>query len=205
MTNKEFLKELCDKCDENSRLTDKANVGCPFRHISNDYCDEYNAIKKLIEKAEPKELTLKEAIKELKEGISMGYYDGKKLGYYRKHFEVIEKHLEMKELFKKVFADRVKSEVGKFVKGDTEITTEDILIIVDDKVHSIHRCFDQYIPYTKITLDDCMKIAKEKLEYTGYGILLVITESFLNGKIYRYGNYTDTEEWEVAGEMHGFA
>lgn len=154
--------------------------------------------------SDEKELTLKEAIEELKKGIAYCCYDGKNLGYYRKHFEVIEKAISYKKFYAKFLADMPKSEVGKYVKGDTEITQEDILIIVDDKVHSIHRCFDQYTPYNKITLNDCMKIAKEKLEYTGYGILLVITESFLNGKIYRYGNSKEPE-WEVAGKMHGFA
>ena len=36
------------------------------------------------------------------------------------------------------------------------------------------------------------------------GTILLILESFLNGEIYRYGNYRQ-DEWALVGNMYGFA
>lgn len=49
------------------------------------------------------------------------------------------------------------------------------------------------------------EILKEsrKRGYQG-GTILLILESFLNGKIYRYGNYRD-DMWYEVGKMEGFA
>lgn len=43
MTGKEALKQMCENCE--SGFTAKGQR-CPFRSISNDYCDEYEAVKK---------------------------------------------------------------------------------------------------------------------------------------------------------------
>lgn len=53
-----------------------------------------------------------------------------------------------------------------------------------------------------ITLNDCIEIAKKK----GYinGTILVISESWLGGTIYRYNNY-GKNEWYKVGSMVGFA
>ena len=43
MTSKEALKSICLKCEIEKG---KNKVACPFRSISNDYCEEYETIKK---------------------------------------------------------------------------------------------------------------------------------------------------------------
>lgn len=55
------------------------------------------------------------------------------------------------------------------------------------------------------SLNDIVDIAIKKGIYEkGYGTILVIAESYLGGKIYRYNNYSK-EEWYEVGEMGGFA
>lgn len=83
------------------------------------------------------------------------------------------------------------------------IYEEFITIVIDrKKTVEIIQLEDTYENNAMITLDKCLEIAKEN----GYkiGTILVIAESYLNGKIYRYGNYSDNEWWEV-GTMAGFA
>ena len=46
MTSKETLKELCKGCEYALSLSKQR---CPFRSISNDYCDEYNDLLKDLE------------------------------------------------------------------------------------------------------------------------------------------------------------
>jgi hypothetical protein len=43
MNSKECLKHICDECQINAG---KIQVACPFRSISNEYCDKYETIKK---------------------------------------------------------------------------------------------------------------------------------------------------------------
>ena len=43
MTSKQALKKICSKCEE---ALAKQKVRCPFRSISNDYCEEYETIEK---------------------------------------------------------------------------------------------------------------------------------------------------------------
>lgn len=43
---KEALKEICKGCEYSLSL---AKMRCPFRSISNDYCNEYNLLKEWIE------------------------------------------------------------------------------------------------------------------------------------------------------------
>ena len=47
MTNKEALKSLCNHCEKLS-IRD-GFIGCPFRNISNDYCEEFETIEKDLE------------------------------------------------------------------------------------------------------------------------------------------------------------
>lgn len=49
MTSKEALNTICLECQ---RSKGKIQVACPFRSISNEYCDEYEQIKKDLEVAE---------------------------------------------------------------------------------------------------------------------------------------------------------
>ena len=46
MTSREALNTICLECQ---RDKGKIQVACPFRSISNDYCDEYEQIKKDLE------------------------------------------------------------------------------------------------------------------------------------------------------------
>lgn len=47
----EELRKLCSECERHLSLYKKR---CPFRSISNEYCDEYDNVKKELKK--PKEL-----------------------------------------------------------------------------------------------------------------------------------------------------
>ena len=44
MNSKEALKSMCNHCEKLS-IRD-GFIGCPFRNISNDYCEEFEIIKK---------------------------------------------------------------------------------------------------------------------------------------------------------------
>ena len=47
MESKEALKSLCEHCE---RLSIRDGfIGCPYRCISNDYCEDYEIIKKDLE------------------------------------------------------------------------------------------------------------------------------------------------------------
>jgi len=85
------------------------------------------------------------------------------------------------------------------------VLNEDIKIIFDDTLINL---FNDVEPDYEnncmkgITLNGCIQIAKEK----GYknGTILVISESWLGGEIYRYNNY-GKHEWYKVGTMVGFA
>lgn len=47
MNSKEALKSLCNHCEKLS-IRD-GFIGCPFRNISNDYCEEFETIEKALE------------------------------------------------------------------------------------------------------------------------------------------------------------
>ncbi|MDY2575736.1 MAG: hypothetical protein SOW55_07215 [Bacilli bacterium] len=47
MNSKDALKCLCNHCEKLS-IRD-GFIGCPFRNISNDYCEEFEIIKKELE------------------------------------------------------------------------------------------------------------------------------------------------------------
>lgn len=85
------------------------------------------------------------------------------------------------------------------------VLDEDIKIIFNDTLINI---FNSVEPDYEnncmkgITLNDCIKIAKKK-GYTN-GTILVISESWLGGTIYRYNNY-EKKEWYKVGSMVGFA
>ena len=60
MTSKEALKSMCNHCEKLS-IRD-GFIGCPYRCISNDYCEEFETIKKDLEVLEiiKKSITYKE-------------------------------------------------------------------------------------------------------------------------------------------------
>lgn len=84
-------------------------------------------------------------------------------------------------------------------KNDEQILTEDIKAIFDEKVIHIMQDFEYDEP---LTFGDIL----EKCRDIGYevGTILLITESYLDGAIYRYGNYGD-DLWYEVGNMVGFA
>lgn len=63
MTSKEALKSICLKCEIEKG---KNKVACPFRSISNDYCEEYETIKKGLDRLEKENKELKRLNKNLK-------------------------------------------------------------------------------------------------------------------------------------------
>lgn len=94
MTSKEALKEICINCRNNINQIpskgDRPYKECPYRGISNDYCEEYETIKK--------DLEILEIIKKwsfIQESYKEGY------GPYTK-FQCIIHTIGMEEDFKKV-------------------------------------------------------------------------------------------------------
>lgn len=47
MNSKEALESMCNHCEKLS-IRD-GFIGCPFRNISNDYCEEFETIEKELE------------------------------------------------------------------------------------------------------------------------------------------------------------
>lgn len=75
---------------------------------------------------------------------------------------------------------------------------ESVKIIFDDKYLDIYNDMER----NPLTLNDALKIAKEN----GYkeGTILVLSESYLCGAVYRYNNYNE-KEWIKVGSLIGFA
>lgn len=46
MTSREALREICNSCEHSASLSHQR---CPFRSISNDFCDEYEQLCKDLE------------------------------------------------------------------------------------------------------------------------------------------------------------
>ena len=50
MNAKEALEAMCERCHKNIQSQpskeDLPHKECPFRHISNDYCEEYETVRK---------------------------------------------------------------------------------------------------------------------------------------------------------------
>ena len=55
-------------------------------------------------------------------------------------------------------------------------------------------------PYYVLTLDEIA----EQLEWKTYSMITVIVEGPMSGAIYRYGNYSDKQWWQV-GDLDGYA
>lgn len=62
MTPKEALKSMCEECHRNIQAQPSKGYfphkECPFRHISNDYCEEYDIIKEALEELDSTKLAL---------------------------------------------------------------------------------------------------------------------------------------------------
>ena len=73
MTSKEALKSMCNHCEKLS-IRD-GFIGCPYRCISNDYCEEFETIKKNLEILEQLE-TLKKYYPPFKEFLDEMFEKG---------------------------------------------------------------------------------------------------------------------------------
>ena len=78
MTSKEVLKEMCDYCrkciNQIPSNGDRPYKECPYRGISNDYCENYEIIKKdldRLEKLEQENQELKEQVNHLNKVIEV--------------------------------------------------------------------------------------------------------------------------------------
>ena len=85
------------------------------------------------------------------------------------------------------------------------VLSENIKVIFDDVLIELFNNLESDYKNNcmkGLTLKDCVNEAKEK----GYknGTILVISESYLSGEIYRYNNYNQ-KEWYQVGSMVGFA
>ena len=65
MTSKEALKSMCNHCEKLS-IRD-GFIGCPYRCISNDYCEEFEVIKKELEVLDIIKESIKEKLNEILE------------------------------------------------------------------------------------------------------------------------------------------
>ena len=80
-------------------------------------------------------------------------------------------------------------------RADKDTTLwESIKIIFEDKCINLFNNIEPDYDNNRFkgyTLYDCLNIAREK----GYkeGTIIVISESYLDGEVYRYGNYLDNE------------
>ena len=73
MTSKEALKSMCNHCE---KLSIRGGfIGCPYRCISNDYCEEFETIKKDLEILEQLE-TLKKYYPSFKEFLDEMFEKG---------------------------------------------------------------------------------------------------------------------------------
>ena len=64
MKSKEALKSICLECE---REKGKNKIACPFRSISNEYCEEYDTIEKDLDRLEILEIENELFKKDIKE------------------------------------------------------------------------------------------------------------------------------------------
>ena len=121
MTSKEALKSICLECE---REKGKNKIACPFRSISNEYCEEYDTIEKDLERLESLEKQnelLKKDLKEyqayIKKGVEEHYKDF--MSDYdlllQENYE-LNKKLEILEILKKHYdKDSLVVSIGRFI------------------------------------------------------------------------------------------
>ena len=125
MTSKEALKSICLECE---REKGKNKIACPFRSISNEYCEEYDTIKKDLERLESLEKQnelLKKDLKEyqayIKKGVEEHYKDFmsdydlllqecQELNKRLEVLEIIKKSITHKENHKYVLNEKLKGQ-----------------------------------------------------------------------------------------------
>ena len=106
MASKEALKSICLECE---REKGKNKIACPFRSISNEYCEEYDTIEKDLERLESLEKQnelLKKDLKEyqtyIKKGVKEHYEDFMSdYDLLLQEYQEINEKLEILEIIKK--------------------------------------------------------------------------------------------------------
>lgn len=88
MGSKELLNNMCNMC-EKKMLEDKKL--CPWRRISNDYCDEYENIKQYLDKLEEQVSTLDNSVNNLLLDLDIAKEENNKL---KKVIEILNDSLE---------------------------------------------------------------------------------------------------------------
>ena len=125
MKSKEALKSICLECE---REKGKNKIACPFRSISNEYCEEYDTIEKDLERLESLEKQnelLKKDLKEyqayIKKGVEEHYKDFmsdydlllqecQELNKRLEVLEIIKKSITHKENHKYVLNEKLKGQ-----------------------------------------------------------------------------------------------
>ena len=88
----------------------------------------------------------------------------------------------------------------KKVDGNKTGTYESVIrIIYGNKGKTIYLIANKYENNKFISLNDCLK----EIDYNGYGIVVVIIDDYMQGKVYIYGNYG--KDWYEYGETRGYA
>ena len=121
MKSKEALKSICLECE---REKGKNKIACPFRSISNEYCEEYDTIEKDLDRLESLEKQnelLKKDLKEYQAYIKKGVEDHYKdfMSDYdlllQENYE-LNKKLEILEILKKHYdKDSLVVSIGRFI------------------------------------------------------------------------------------------
>lgn len=139
MASKEALKSICLECE---REKGKNKIACPFRSISNEYCEEYDTIEKDLERLESLEKQnelLKKDLKEyqayIKKGVEEHYEDFmsdydlllqeyQELNKNLEVLEIIKKSITHKENHKYVLNKKLKGQkfmtMNLYISGDTD-------------------------------------------------------------------------------------
>lgn len=132
MGSKELLNNMCNMC-EKKMLEDKKL--CPWRRISNDYCDEYENIKQYLDKLEEQVSTLDNSVNNLLLDLDIAREENNKLkmaieilkdkiNYYKKMLyskECVDKNLKGKH-----------SLLGLANRNGQEIALNTILVILNE-------------------------------------------------------------------------
>ena len=139
MKSKEALKSICLECE---REKGKNKIACPFRSISNEYCEEYDTIEKDLDRLESLEKQnelLKKDLKEyqayIKKGVEEHYKDFmsdydlllqecQELNKRLEVLEIIKKSITHKENHKYVLNEKLKGQkfmtMNLYISGDTD-------------------------------------------------------------------------------------
>ena len=139
MKSKEALKSICLECE---REKGKNKIACPFRSISNEYCEEYDTIEKDLERLESLEKQnelLKKDLKEyqayIKKGVEEHYKDFmsdydlllqecQELNKRLEVLEIIKKSITHKENHKYVLNEKLKGQkfmtMNLYISGDND-------------------------------------------------------------------------------------